>query len=300
MSRTVKFVIGAAASGKTTFIKNHFSEDKNTIILNVYDYQQATYKKMEEFGCISFMEEIECLKNANEAILVDIIEALKEKKNVVVELTLYKTKRRIAYIDAIRKAIKNINIEVYVMCPTDSVWEKYINKRKLNVSKIKAQKNEIEFPNPVEGFNKIYQVIDGDIRLRMDTPNYEIVKNAYKDLEEEAQKLKKDKEKREQRLALIESMNTRPFWHYCEVCGTKVFCTAQEAFDAGWNYPPQIGHFKLLGPRNCGKCSIMDTLFLKVQKQKFPIVIEKTLTEEELKTLNRIKNEPESLLEEEK
>ena len=300
MSRTVKFVIGAAASGKTTFIKNHFSEDKNTIILNVYDYQQATYKKMEEFGCISFMEEIECLKNANEAILVDIIEALKEKKNVVVEHTLYKTKRRIAYIDAIRKAIKNINIEVYVMCPTDSVWEKYINKRKLNVSKIKAQKNEIEVPNPVEGFNKIYQVIDGDIRLRMDTPNYEIVKNAYKDLEEEAQKLKKDKEKREQRLALIESMNTRPFWHYCEVCGTKVFCTAQEAFDAGWNYPPQIGHFKLLGPRNCGKCSIMDTLFLKVQKQKFPIVIEKTLTEEELKTLNRIKNEPESLLEEEK
>ena len=300
MSRTVKFVIGAAASGKTTFIKNHFSEDKNTIILNVYDYQQATYKKMEEFGCISFMEEIECLKNANEAILVDIIEALKEKKNVVVEHTLYKTKRRIAYIDAIRKAIKNINIEVYVVCPTDSVWEKYINKRKLNVSKIKAQKNEIEFPNPVEGFNKIYQVIDGDIRLRMDTPNYEIVKNAYKDLEEEAQKLKKDKEKREQRLALIESMNTRPFWHYCEVCGTKVFCTAQEAFDAGWNYPPQIGHFKLLGPRNCGKCSIMDTLFLKVQKQKFPIVIEKTLTEEELKTLNRIKNEPESLLEEEK
>ena len=300
MSRTVKFVIGAAASGKTTFIKNHFSEDKNTIILNVYDYQQATYKKMEEFGCISIMEERECLKNANEAILVDIIEALKEKKNVVVEHTLYKTKRRIAYIDAIRKAIKNINIEVYVMCPTDSVWEKYINKRKLNVSKIKAQKNEIEFPNPVEGFNKIYQVIDGDIRLRMDTPNYEIVKNAYKDLEEEAQKLKKDKEKREQRLALIESMNTRPFWHYCEVCGTKVFCTAQEAFDAGWNYPPQIGHFKLLGPRNCGKCSIMDTLFLKVQKQKFPIVIEKTLTEEELKTLNRIKNEPESLLEEEK
>ena len=218
----------------------------------------------------------------------------------MVEHTLYKTKRRIAYIDAIRKAIKNINIEVYVMCPTDSVWEKYINKRKLNVSEIKAQKNEIEFPNPVEGFNKIYQVIDGDIRLRMDTPNYEIVKNAYKDLEEEAQKLKKDKEKREQRLALIESMNTRPFWHYCEVCGTKVFCTAQEAFDAGWNYPPQIGYFKLLGPRNCGKCSIMDTLFLKVQKQKFPIVIEKTLTEEELKTLNRIKNEPESLLEEEK
>ena len=299
MNRTVKFVIGAAASGKTTFIKNHFFEDKNTIILNVYDYQQAAYKKVEKFGCISFMGKIECLKNANEAILVDIIEALKENKNVVVEHTLYKTKRRIAYIDAIRKEIKDINIEVYVMCPTDLVWGKYINKRKLNVSEIKAQKKEIEFPNPDEGFNKIYQVIDGDIRLRMDASNG-MIEMAYKELEEEAQKLKQEKEKREQRLALIESMNTRPFWHYCEVCGTKVFCTAQEAYDAGWNYPPQIGHFKLLGPRNCGKCSITDTLFLKVQKQKFPIVIEKTLTEEELKTWNRIKNEPESLLEEEK
>jgi len=299
MSRTVKFVIGAASSGKTTFIKNHFSDDKNTIILNVYDYQQAAYKKVEKFGCISFMEKIECLKNANEAILVDIIEALKENKEVVVEHTLYKTKRRIAYIDAIRKEIKDINIEVYVMCPTDLVWEKYINKRKINVSEIKAQKKEIEFPNPDEGFNKIYQVIDGDIRLRMDASNG-MIEMAYKELEEEAQKLKQEKEKREQRLALIESMNTRPFWHYCEVCGTKVFCTAQEAYDAGWNYPPQIGHFKLLGPRNCGKCSITDTLFLKVQKQKFPIVIEKTLTEEEMKTWNRIKNEPESLLEEEK
>lgn len=192
MSRTVKFVIGAASSGKTTFIKNHFSDDKNTIILNVYDYQQAAYKKVEKFGCISFMEKIECLKNANEAILVDIIEALKENKEVVVEHTLYKTKRRIAYIDAIRKEIKDINIEVYVMCPTDLVWEKYINKRKINVSEIKAQKKEIEFPNPDEGFNKIYQVIDGDIRLRMDASNG-MIEMAYKELEEEAQKLKQEK-----------------------------------------------------------------------------------------------------------
>ena len=40
--------------------------------------------------------------------------------------------------------------------------------------------------------------------------------------------------------------------------------------------------------------------FFESTKTKFSIVIEKTLTEEELKTLNRIKNEPESLLEEEK
>lgn len=38
MNRTVTFVIGATASGKTTFINNHFSDNQNTMILNVYDY----------------------------------------------------------------------------------------------------------------------------------------------------------------------------------------------------------------------------------------------------------------------
>ena len=41
---TVTFVIGATASGKTTFIQNCFSNNRNTVILNVYDYQQAAYK----------------------------------------------------------------------------------------------------------------------------------------------------------------------------------------------------------------------------------------------------------------
>ena len=95
---------------------------------------------------------------------------------------------------------------------------------------------------------------------------------------------------------MLKSMNSRPFWHYCEVCGAKVFCTAQDAFDAGWDYPPQLGRFGLLGPRTCGECDITNTLYWKVQQQAMPIVIESTLTKEELKTWRRIKNEPESLL----
>lgn len=60
---TVTFVIGATASGKTTFIQNCFSNNRNTVILNVYDYQQAAYKEAgfgkhiplgQEFKCFSW------------------------------------------------------------------------------------------------------------------------------------------------------------------------------------------------------------------------------------------------------
>lgn len=188
------------------------------------------------------------------------------------------------------------------MCPSDSVWETYINERKLNYSMewLKSIKSDIEFPNPSEGFDKIYEVIDGNIRLRMDAPNLEIVDIAHNELNEEIQKMKQEEENTKERLALLKSMNSRPFWHYCEVCGTKIFCTAQEAFEAGWDYPPKIGSFGLLGPRTCGKCTWNDTLFIKVHQQGIPIVIENTLTEKELRTWERIKNEPESLLDEEK
>ena len=68
---------------------------------------------------------------------------------------------------------------------------------------------------------------------------------------------------------------------------------------AGWDYPPKIGLFGFLGPRTCGRCSVTETLFFKVQQQKIPIVFEEALTEKELQTWQRIKEEPESLLDEE-
>ena len=95
-------------------------------------------------------------------------------------------------------------------------------------------------------------------------------------------------------------MNTRPFWHYCEVCGRKEFTTAGDACDSGWDYPPQIGHFGLLSPRTCGNCSIVDTLFMKINAPgRVPIVVQSELTPAELITWRRIKAEPESLLVEE-
>ena len=295
----VTFVIGAPATGKTTFINNHFSDSGNTVILNVYDYQQAAYKEAGFSKNIPLgRHEFKCLYKANQNLLFDIIKALQEGKNVVVEQTLYKAKRRIAYIDAIRNSFENIAIEVYVMCPSDAVWEEHINERKLidSIQRLRANAKEIEFPNPSEGFDKIYEVINNDIKLRMDDPKPEIVDSARKELSEESQQMKQEEEKAKERLDLLESMNSRPFWHYCEVCGAKVFCTAQDAFNAGWDYPPQLGTFGLLGPRTCGECDITGTLYWKVQQQALPIVMESMLTEEELKTWKRIKNEPESLL----
>ena len=302
MNKTVTFVIGATATGKTTFIKDHFSNLNDTEMLNVYDYQQAVYAEAGYSKHIPLGEEFKCLYKANENLLAVIIQCLQEGKNVVVEQTLYKSKRRIAYIDAIRDAIKNVTIQVYVMSPSDSVWESFIKERKLEsiCGWLKNVAKGIEFPNPSEGFNKIYEVVDGEVRLRMDNCKPEIVDEARIKLCEEKRKLKQQDKEEKERLALLESMNFRPFWHYCEVCGEKVFCTAEEAFEAGWDYPPQMGTFGLLGPRTCGKCNLNDTLFWKVQQQNLPIVFENELTEQERKPWQCIKKEPESLIEEEK
>ena len=301
MNKTVTFVIGATASGKTTFIKDHFSNLNDTVILNVYDYQQAVYAEAGYSKHIPLGEEFKCLHKANENLLTDIIKWLQDGKNVVVEQTLYKAKRRIGYIDTIRDAIENVTIDIYVMSPSDSIWESFIKKRKLEsiCGWLKNVAKGIEFPNPSEGFDKIYDVVDGECRLRMDACKPEIVDEARKELCEEKCKMKQQEEETKKRETLLESMNSRPFWHYCEVCGEKIYCTAQEAFEAGWDYPPQMGAFGLLGPRTCGKCNLTDTLYWKVQQQKLPIVFDNTLTEQERKTWQRIKKEPESLLEEE-
>lgn len=297
------FVIGAAASGKTYFINHQFAGE-DVEILNIYDYQQKAYDEAGFGDAIPLSAQFGCLKKANDMHLHDIIETLKEGRDVVAEQTFYKAKRRIAYIDAIRKEVE-VEITVYVMRPSDERWEENIKERKLSRS-LKAYKEQaerdMEFPNPVEGFDAIYEVVDGGISLRMDAPLPGLVEQAKKELTEESERIQKEEEESRKRKDLLESMKTRPFWHYCEVCGKKEFITAQDAYDNGWDYPPNMGHFGLLGPRTCGKCLLKDTLYWRVNTQKkvpIPVVVDGILTPEERVTWHRIKAEPESLLEEE-
>lgn len=296
----LSFVIGATAAGKTYFIEKNYSS-KNVDILNVYDYQQRAYNEAGFGNSAPWGATFACLKKANDLLLEDIIEKLRSGRDVVVEHTLFKAKRRISYIEEIRKAA-DVFIEFFVICPSDTRWEHNLNERRLlgGLQSYKDIAADIEFPNPAEGIDKIYEVVDDKIALRMDQPRPEIIDEAHKELAEETERIKRDEERKKKRAELLESMNHRPFWHYCEVCGKKEFITAEEAFDAGWDYPPNMGHFGLLGPRKCGDCSLEDTLFWKVNTSGgLPIVMENRLSPDELITWRRIKAEPESLLIEE-
>lgn len=47
--------------------------------------------------------------------------------------------------------------------------------------------------------------------------------------------------------------------HICEVCGLEEILTPEDAFEAGWDYPPRIGTFGILGPRTCAQCQVNQT-----------------------------------------
>lgn len=292
------FVIGANAAGKTYFIEHHLANEK-AVALNIYDYQQKVYDEHGNKEMITFEEQFRCLKKANEKHLHDIINELKQGNDVIAEQTFFKAKRRIAYIDEIRKEM-DVKIEVYVMHPSNERWIENSKKREdiENIEVYENQKKQMEFPNPAEGFDAIFEVVDDEIIFRMDDIKPEIVKQARQELTEEDTRIRREDKREHKHRQLIESMNTRPFWHYCEVCGKKEFIAAKEALDAGWDYPPHFVGFGLLGPRNCGNCSLKDTLFWKVHTElPLPIVINEQLTPEEKIIWQRIKAEPESLLE---
>ena len=296
--RKVTFVIGTAASGKTYFINQNYV-GKDVDILDVFDYQKREYDKAKIKNSVPAGSMFRSLLRAQNDLLDDIIERLRSGRDVVVEQTLFKAKRRVAYIDKIREAV-DASIEVYVMRPSDERLRKNIEERELDrtLETLKQYADEIEFPNPAEGFDKIYEVRDGVITPRMDEPRPEIVDKAREELVDETARIQAEDDEKRRKQELLESMNTRPFWHYCEACGKKEYLTAQEAFEGGWDYPPSMRYvFGVLGPRTCGDCTLVGTLYLKVMtSHKPPIIVESELTPKELETWRRIKGEPESLL----
>ena len=230
------FVIGATATGKTYFINQNYHQ-KDVEILNVYDYQQRVYDEEGVGNAITFGMQFRCLLRANSLLLDDIVEKLTQGRDVVVEHTLFKAKRRIAYIDEARK-IPDVTIEVYVICPSDTLWQSNIQKRNLKgrLEGYKDDAKKIEFPNVAEGIDAIYEVVDGEVRLRMDPPRPEILESARKELLIEGETIRLGDEEKKRRSDLLESMEERKFWHYCEICKKKEFITAKEAFDGGWDY----------------------------------------------------------------
>lgn len=208
--KLLSFVIGSAASGKTYFIDHHFT-NSDAAVLNVYDYQQKAYDDAGYGHMLSvpFDVEFRILKKANDMHLHDIIEQLKQGKNVVAEQTFFKAKRRIAYIDEIRKAVPDVKVVVYVMKPTDERWAENIKLRELpgGLEEYKQQaETQFEIPNVSEGVDALYEVIDGEIKLRMDEPNPQITEQARAELADEAARLAKVDDERRKRKELLESL----------------------------------------------------------------------------------------------
>ena len=81
--------------------------------------------------------------------------------------------------------------------------------------------------------------------------------------------------------------------HICENCGKEALLTSDEGFNCGWDYPPRMGAFKIVSPRTCGECPINTTLWWALTVGKIPT---EQLNPKQLQTLERILNEPESIL----
>ena len=86
--------------------------------------------------------------------------------------------------------------------------------------------------------------------------------------------------------------------------------TAEAAYIKGWDYPPKLGKFGIVGPRTCGDCGIEQTVWWNVMKSANKNADEDnfgsestysdTMTpEHKRKVIMRIAKEPYSLLEEE-
>ena len=93
--------------------------------------------------------------------------------------------------------------------------------------------------------------------------------------------------------------------HICDVCGKTEVLTPMEAYESGWDYPPMMGSFGIVGPRTCPNCPINMTLWwalnssggstrvnLELSKQNVNI---SDLDERHQLTLQRILSEPSSI-----
>ena len=63
-------------------------------------------------------------------------------------------------------------------------------------------------------------------------------------------------------------MEEKRFEHWCEACGATEFLTPEEAFEAGWDFPPRMGAWGVVSPRTCGDCGINRTLWWALTVEK--------------------------------
>jgi len=83
--------------------------------------------------------------------------------------------------------------------------------------------------------------------------------------------------------------------YVCENCGKVAFYDdPEEAFKAGWDYPPKMYSFGLISPRTCGNCGIETTLWWAMTAGNLKSMDD--MTPKQRETFNRIMGEPQSIM----
>lgn len=206
---TVTFVIGASSAGKSFFIGKNF-QDRGYAILDVFDYQQRAWKlptpeRLSAWGSAY---------QANKWLEEDIVGLVRQGNNVVVEQTFLRALRRIDCIDAIHKISRYIQCDVYVIMPSEEqLWKNCVkrcgDKEGAAEREFESYKRQVaetfEFPDPAEGFSRIFVVSDeGIIRQEDSTGNWTIREKARAELQEDAARFAMELEivrQRQRRLA---------------------------------------------------------------------------------------------------
>jgi hypothetical protein len=82
------------------------------------------------------------------------------------------------------------------------------------------------------------------------------------------------------------------FHHICEVCGRDEILTPEQAYKAGWDYPPKMGKFGIVSPRLCPKCLMVKSVWWAVAMDGYTADM---LTDHQRAAIARMLAEPESL-----
>ncbi|MCI8397842.1 MAG: ATP-binding protein [Oscillibacter sp.] len=184
----VIFVIGANYTGKSYFISRTFSGGQYAL-LNVYDYQKrlAEERRRRQGRYASFPELYQETHQANRLLKEDIVALVRQGRDVVAEQTFFRALRRIPYLDAIR-AVSDTPVEVYVMQPTEEELLRNCRQRNPDSAEgacrsiLREIRDIFEFPNPAEGFSRIFTVTEGRVAERLDPPDFEAVERAREEL----------------------------------------------------------------------------------------------------------------------
>ena len=140
------FVMGPSCGGKSTFIQNNFPDCKK---LDLYDYELKN-----GFSVPAIIQSYEDIKE-------DLIAAIKNNEDIVMEHTLLKAIRREVYIDAVQE-LTDAPIIGYFLLPSDEELNE--NAKKRNVKFYEGELDNIrdilDIPTVEEGFAEIHIITE--------------------------------------------------------------------------------------------------------------------------------------------